>query len=467
MSGRIHITSKYSSLLVSFVIFSEVVICGGLFALFAYFRNSQMGSEFLQSLSLICTIYFAVTIENGVSVHMRRSKDYEVLLTVLKNVFYYSILSVFILHIGGFYVFSWPYYLLYLVTLFVCFLSFRYGIRYFAKLYHQMPSNRRKVVLIGCDNNIISLYKELSKDKSMGFDVIGYFNDTIFDGYGDLQHLGVLEDVIPYLSTKGGVQEVYCCLNPDYKTNLVEEITRYCENNFLSFYIVPAISNFSQQAMHLNVLGSIPYMNFFHGPLTTLSNRLVKRVFDIFFSLLFLVTLFPIIFIVVSIVTKITMPGPVFFKQKRSGMNGKEFVLYKFRSMKVNNEADTLQATKDDPRKTKWGDILRKTNIDETPQFFNVLLGDMSVVGPRPHMLKHTEEYSKIINHYMIRHYIKPGITGWSQVTGFRGETKEIGQMEGRVKGDIWYMEHWSLWLDIYIILKTVFNAIVGDKKAY
>lgn len=161
------------------------------------------------------------------------------------------------------------------------------------------------------------------------------------------------------------------------------------------------------------------------------------------------------------------MPGPIFFRQKRNGLNDKEFYCYKFRSMKVNAEADTLQATKDDPRKTRWGNIMRKTNIDELPQFINVLLGDMSIVGPRPHMLKHTEEYSKLINKYMVRHFVKPGITGWSQVTGYRGETKELKDMEGRVIGDIWYIEHWSFWLDIYIIYKTVRNAIHGEKNAY
>ena len=139
----------------------------------------------------------------------------------------------------------------------------------------------------------------------------------------------------------------------------------------------------------------------------------------------------------------------------------------KFRSMKVNKDADRLQATKDDPRKTKFGNFLRKSSIDELPQFINVLLGDMSVVGPRPHMLKHTEEYSALINKYMVRHFVKPGITGWSQVTGYRGETKELKDMEGRVIGDIWYIEHWSFWLDIYIIYKTVRNAIHGEKNAY
>lgn len=172
-------------------------------------------------------------------------------------------------------------------------------------------------------------------------------------------------------------------------------------------------------------------------------------------------------FVIVFIITKLTMPGPVFFRQKRNGINGEEFYCIKFRSMRVNAQADTLQATKDDPRKTKWGNIMRKTNIDELPQFINVLKGDMSIVGPRPHMLKHTEEYSKLIDKYMMRHFVKPGITGWSQVTGYRGETKELCQMEGRVKGDIYYIEHWSIWLDIYIIYKTVANAIKGDEEAY
>lgn len=162
-----------------------------------------------------------------------------------------------------------------------------------------------------------------------------------------------------------------------------------------------------------------------------------------------------------------TSPGPIFFKQKRSGEENKEFWCYKFRSMRVNKDSDKVQATLNDPRKTRLGNFMRKTSIDELPQFINVLLGDMSVVGPRPHMLKHTEEYSKLIDKYMVRHLVKPGITGWAQVTGFRGETKELWQMEGRVERDIWYLEHWTFMLDLYIIYKTVKNAVRGEKEAY
>ena len=189
--------------------------------------------------------------------------------------------------------------------------------------------------------------------------------------------------------------------------------------------------------------------------------------FDVICSSVFLCTLFPFIYLIVAIITKLTSPGPVFFRQKRNGLNGEEFYCYKFRSMKVNAQSDTLQATEHDPRKTKFGDFLRRSSIDELPQFLNVLKGDMSIVGPRPHMLKHTEEYSELINQYMVRHFIKPGITGWAQVTGCRGETKELSQMEARIRKDIWYVENWSFWLDLRIMYLTVKNAIHGEQNAY
>lgn len=194
---------------------------------------------------------------------------------------------------------------------------------------------------------------------------------------------------------------------------------------------------------------------------------MLKRTFDIIVSFIFLVFFFPFIFIIVATIIKITMPGPIFFKQKRSGLRGDTFVCYKFRSMKVNKEADIMQATKEDPRKTPFGNFMRHTNIDELPQFWNVLIGNMSVVGPRPHMLRHTEEYSKLVPKYMVRHFAKPGITGWAQVNGCRGETKELWQMEDRVKHDIWYIENWTFFLDLRIIWLTVFNTIRGEKAAY
>ena len=212
---------------------------------------------------------------------------------------------------------------------------------------------------------------------------------------------------------------------------------------------------------------NIPVLTIREEPLAQMENRLLKRAFDLFFSLVFLCTVFPFVYIIIGTAIKLSSPGPIFFKQKRSGENGNEFWCYKFRSMRVNIDSDELQATANDPRKTKIGDFIRKASIDELPQFINVLLGQMSVVGPRPHMLKHTEEYSRLIDKYMVRHLVKPGITGWAQVTGYRGETKELWQMEGRVQRDVWYLEHWTFLLDLYIIYKTIRNAIQGEKEAY
>jgi len=214
----------------------------------------------------------------------------------------------------------------------------------------------------------------------------------------------------------------------------------------------------------VSYIGDIPIIARREEPLLDPVNRFMKRTFDIVFSSLVLCTIFPIVWVIVSIAIKIQSPGPIFFKQARTGLDGKTFKCYKFRSMKVNADSDKGKATKDDPRKFPFGNLMRKTNIDELPQFINVFLGDMSVVGPRPHMLKHTEEYSSLINRFMLRHLAKPGITGLAQVSGFRGETHYIDQMEGRVKMDIKYIENWSFLLDMKIIVKTVTNMLGKEK---
>ena len=235
----------------------------------------------------------------------------------------------------------------------------------------------------------------------------------------------------------------------------------------MRFYYVPNLRNYMKRAMNLELLGNVPILYIREEPLRQVSNRFVKRAFDVAVSGAFLCTLFPVVYLFVALGIKLTSKGPVFFIQERSGENGRTFGCIKFRSMRVNDEADRVQATKNDPRKTRFGSFLRKSSIDELPQFINVLKGDMAIVGPRPHMLQHTELYSKLVNKYMVRHLIKPGITGWAQVTGYRGETHELSQMEGRVRRDIWYLENWSLLLDIRIMLLTVWNALKRDENAY
>ena len=196
-------------------------------------------------------------------------------------------------------------------------------------------------------------------------------------------------------------------------------------------------------------------------------NRLFKRMFDIMFSSIIILLIYPWLMPLVSLLVKISSKGPVLFKQLRSGIDNRDFYCYKFRTMKVNKLADELQAIKGDVRITRVGAFLRKTNFDEFPQFLNVFKGEMSVVGPRPHMLKHTDEYSQLIDQYMVRQLVKPGITGAAQVYGFRGETKTTEEMESRVKLDVWYIENWSLLLDVKMVVLTVWNMIRGQEKAY
>ena len=196
-------------------------------------------------------------------------------------------------------------------------------------------------------------------------------------------------------------------------------------------------------------------------------NQMLKRSFDIVFSLCFLCLVFPFVLLFVFIMTECTMPGKLFFVQKRTGLNGKTFKCYKFRSMRQNPHSEERQAIKGDERVTRWGYIMRKTSLDETPQFINVLLGDMSIVGPRPHMLKHTDEFTDMVDGYMLRHQVKPGVTGWSQVNGYRGEIKKLEDIQNRVKFDLWYIDNWSFMLDLRIIFKTMSLCFGNDKNAH
>lgn len=421
----------------------------------------------LHTCVLVAVLYCACIINGGVILYLRNVKRFNIVLLVCRNVLLFAVLAIPLLRLGHFKAMDYEMMPLFLLTLIVMVSCFRLSVRWAMNMYRKKVKHVNKVVFVGSKDNNLALYREMCSISSLGYKVLGYFDDQPNDKFPkECKYLGVPSEVLDYLSTNHDVHELFCCL-PSRRADEIVTIIKYCEKHFVHFYSVPNVTNYLHHRVYMNILGSVPYLSLYREPLSHPENRLLKRVFDILVSGIFLCTLFPIIFIIVAIITKLTMPGPIFFRQKRNGLNGKEFYCYKFRSMKVNADADKLQATKNDPRKTKWGDIMRKTNIDELPQFWNVLKGDMSVVGPRPHMLKHTEEYSKLIDKYLIRHIVKPGITGWSQVTGFRGETQQLSQMEGRVEGDIWYIEHWSIGLDLYIMYRTVANVIHGDKEAY
>ena len=356
---------------------------------------------------------------------------------------------------------------------FVAILILRYYERLAIKRYRSIGGNSRYATFIGADTELLNIYHRLTNDLTLGYRINGYYADKDMpeDDYyhsEKIKKLGSLQYFMENLNNPDKLEvydELYVCLSRREK-DTIKLLSLFCDKNMVRFYLVPVSVEMIDIGLKRELIDDIEVFTTYENPLKNPFNKYIKRISDIFLSILFLIPTvlsFPIIWVIM----KIQSPGPLFFKQKRTGLDGRIFNMYKFRSMHVNNEADTLQASKDDPRKYPFGDFMRKTNIDELPQLWNVLKGDMSIVGPRPHMLAHTEMYSQLINKYKIRLFVKPGMTGWAQVNGYRGETKELWQMEGRVKRDIWYMENWSIWLDIRIEWLTVKSMFRKNNNAY
>jgi len=347
----------------------------------------------------------------------------------------------------------------------VVFSLWRVFIRLSLKAYRKKGFNSKKIIIVGAGKNGMEIYKVMKNDLTYGFKIMGFFDDNISLKHILPNYLGMTNEVEEYAIEKE-IDEIYYTL-PGTQDEKLLRLLNFAEKNMIRFYIVPEFYRNLKKSLVMEVIESIPLLSIRREPLQAAYNRILKRCFDIVFSLGVIIFIFPGLYIIVGTLIKLSSKGPTIFKQRRTGLYGHEFECYKFRTMRVNPLADEKQAEKDDPRTTKIGNFLRRTNLDEFPQFFNVLYGDMSVVGPRPHMLKHTELYSAIIDKYMVRHLAKPGVTGWAQVTGYRGETKTLEQMEGRVKRDVWYIENWSFFLDLKIIVVTVINMFKGEKNAY
>lgn len=361
--------------------------------------------------------------------------------------------------------FKWTNWVFAFIGLLFTYTVWHITLRIILKLYRRQGYNHKNIVIIGGGKTAIGVYNEL-KSSEYGYNVLGIFeNKTDTTDLNAIPILGNIQQIEKYC-TENKVDEVYCTLPNSEETTIVRLIN-FAERNMIRFYLVPQFHDYIRRQMTLSALQSIPVMTIRFEPLQVLSNRIIKRCFDILFSSIVCITILPLACIVFGILIKLTSKGPVLFKQKRTGLEGKEFVCYKFRTMDLNDIADETTAVNNDPRITKIGAFMRKRSIDELPQFFNVLTGNMSVVGPRPHMLKQTELYNQLIDKFMIRHLIKPGITGWAQISGYRGETKTVEQMEGRFRRDVWYLENWSFVLDLKIIFVTIVQLIKGDEKAY
>lgn len=339
------------------------------------------------------------------------------------------------------------------------------GTRVIIKALRYRGLNYSRVVIVGTGDTATRLATALLNDEGYGYRILGFFDDTRRENFDFSDtYCGSISELETFI-IENKVDEVFYALEGAAEEDLLKCIN-ISDNTMVQFHYMPQISPYAGRQFELDNIGGLPVLTPLVNPLNRPFNRIIKRVFDFLFSSVALLCS-PILFIPIAIAVKLSSPGPVFFKQKRTGYRGREFYCLKFRTMRVNADCDKLQATSNDPRKTKIGDFLRRTSLDELPQFINVWRGEMSIVGPRPHMLAHTEQYKALIDRYMIRHMVKPGITGWAQVCGFRGNTDELIKMEKRVRADMWYIEHWSAALDIKIIIKTIVNAFRGEENAY
>jgi putative colanic acid biosynthesis UDP-glucose lipid carrier transferase len=314
----------------------------------------------------------------------------------------------------------------------------------------------KNFILIGRNQVSGEIRKFYLANPQLGYRFKGYFDFKINSSF--------IEEIRKFCADKE-VHEIYCCAPTASDTEL-NELINFGLDSLIKIKII-VDSSLSGESIRLDRFDKQPGLDIAVVPLDETRNQFIKRLFDILFSSLFLITFMSWLLPIIALAIKLDSRGPVFFVQLRSGKNNKAFKCYKFRTMKVNMESDSRQATKDDLRITKLGSFLRKTSIDELPQFINVFIGNMSVIGPRPHMLRHTEEYSKLIERFMGRHYVKPGITGLAQCLGYRGETKDVIDMENRVRMDRYYIENWTFWLDIKIIFLTVISLIRGSDKAF
>lgn len=349
----------------------------------------------------------------------------------------------------------------FMVSSFTLITIFKYLLFYYLKKYRVVTgSNFRSTVIIGYTPESIRLKELFETRNDYGYRFLGFFSDK----KSNANIKGKLDDLITFV-IENNVDEIYCSLN-EITNEQLKELVDFADEFRKTIKFIPDTKEIFSKSLKMEYYEVFPVLSLqktlLHDPLT----KAFKRGFDIVFSIIVIVGLLSWLVPLLAILIKAESRGPIFFKQGRPGIDEKEFFCYKFRSMRINKTTEK-EASKNDPRVTRIGRILRKTSIDEMPQFLNVLLGDMSVVGPRPHLWSQNKLYGNKIKKYMVRHYVKPGITGLAQVRGFRGEIETDEDMINRIKYDVFYIENWSLLLDLKIIVQTVINIFKGEEKAY
>jgi len=457
---------KYSKYIHFFSAFSDLIILNFCFNfVFCYLRGFGPDCMNTTTVGFFVFINFAWLISANVFNAYKADRQIfkkKILFTYIKTVVFF-----FFLFLLFFQVIKFNYYprddikYLFVVFLFSIVL-WRFLFYYFFQYYRTLGYNYRNVIIVGYNETAEKLKDYFDNNPWAGYRFNGFFTYKESDNKNIVGDFSAIEDFVG----KNKVNEIYIMTN-DIQNSIYKIISSITGKYPVKIRFVPDLSDFSYRSIKLVDYDMVPVIKIQHGPLNFWYNRWIKRLFDVVISLTVIVFVLSWVVLLLFVIDYFTDREGVFFTQLRSGLNNKSFTVIKFRTMRKNNEAHIKQVTVDDKRVTKVGRFLRKTSMDELPQFFNVLVGQMSIIGPRPHMLIHTEKFKSYVNKFMIRHIVKPGITGYAQVRGLRGEIKLDKDIKERIKLDIFYIENWSLSLDTKIIFLTLFNILKGDEKAY
>lgn len=443
---------RYSKYIRPIIIFIDLLVINLLVLVCLRSAMSNIGYHLILS-----TFWLVVAYYIGFYEVYRTTKETTIFTKLLKQFLFISLIT--FAYVGFKYKFvTTKEIFTYILVSFVLVGFFKFLVFFLLKKYRiHYRGNIRSVIIIGSKQNTLEL--------------VNYFTQNPYLGYVIVKHFDVkkdktlsIQDIFEFISDNK-IEEVYASLD-DLSKSETENLIEFTDNNFLTLRLIPDNKSTLYRNLAVQYYGIIPIIVLRKIPLEIEVNSRLKRSFDIVFSLFVIVFVLSWLTIILGLLIKLESRGPIFFKQNRPGLKEKDFLCYKFRSMMINKTTEQ-EATRNDPRVTKIGKFIRKTSIDELPQFFNVLLGDMSVVGPRPHLWTQNKVYGTKVKKYMIRHHVKPGVTGLAQVRGYRGEIETDDDMVNRIKYDVFYIENWSLFMDIKIIALTIINIFKGEEKAY
>ena len=463
----------YRTFIYFFRITTDIIIIIGAFLIAATMTVASFNLLYSTNAKLLLLslmiIWFFATKSTGLYLEFRsRNLSYE-LINVAKNIIVLFVATIIILFLLKEETLSRNFVVFFTSFALVLLSVEKFLFRKVLNILRKRGRNLRNLLIIGAGEVGVDFYDLVTKNAHFGYRLMGFLDDSekkFLNG----QYLGKIDELEKVLS-RGTVDDVIIAL-PNYAMDRLENVIKTCERHTTRVRIIPDYFKFVSSKYNVSMFGRFPIITIREDRINELHWRMVKRGFDFAFTSLLYLLIFIWLWPLIALMIKLTSPGPVFFKQERWGRDNKKFITYKFRSMKtdcvtIDDKGKYKQATKNDPRVTLIGRILRKTSFDELPQFWNVLKGEMSIVGPRPHPTPLNIESKDKIHLYMIRHLVKPGITGWAQVNGYRGETENPALMQKRVDNDVWYIENWSLWLDVQIVLLTVWRIITGDPNAY